>query len=1743
MTQRFTRWVSFLTALLWLLGATRLQAQSSTYGNEWIVPTQSYYKIKITKDGIYRLDHTYLSRAGIGAGTNLQRVQLWRRGREVALYGGGNQGQLDPTTYFEFYGQRNDGKLDRGMYKEPGDQPHQLYSLFTDTAAYFLTVSATTAGRRMTETTTAATGTVHANWLLNRLKLLTSEYNYGQTDGQQAYLSWADKGEAFLSPDVNGSTTITVDSLFRRAATGAQAWLETVLVGAQTGTHNTIISALPGGSGTPRILTTPPITYAPYQNRRVTLRLQPSDFGSNGQLGVRFERAGTANNDQFCVGYVRIVSPQAAHWPSGSRAVHFWNDSTLAGAAYYQLDSIPATVVGYDVTDPGNVRRTSGVALSGQRRAYGFATAVGSTRQLVLADAARSLTPMPAQRVGFRVFNPAQPNFIIVTSTALMQPAGSTPNPVRAYASYRATAGPGHPAYDTLVVTSELLYEQFHYGERSPLAVRQFAQYLLTAPRTDRYLLLLGRGIFITESNPALGLNSRYRQAPANERALFPDLVPASTRGASDIFFTADWQNSNYVPRMFTGRVPARTPAQVVAYLEKLRDHEATGTAAWRKNVLHLAGGHDANEHQLFSSYLQAYADTARKPLFGANVTTLINPVNGPGSANIVPQINAGVALMTYFGHGSDGTIDMQPPSIKHPGSGYAQGGKYPVFMAAGCAIGRTASAALGSLPEDWILAEGKGAIGWLAESDLDDAPNLDTYMKLVYRVMFREAAWHGKPIPAIQAEVLRRLHTIPRYSSIPASLTGQAMMTNFTWHGDPAVGLFSPALPDYQFTPGVAPISIEATSGGRVLASSPGFNLRLRLSNYGRIEPVRSIRITVDRTVVGPSGSTTLPVPPVVIPYFLRDTVLVVALTNPSAAAVFGNNTFTVRIDNPNVIPELLETNNSASLTYNFLNGGITILNPSPYAIVGRTNVRLVGQSNTPQLNPLAYEFQLDTIPSFGAPVARATLNALDVASWTPNLPLRPNGRDSLVYYWRVRFAPAGAPSGLDTSWVRSSFRFINGSPGGWSQSHYGQMVDNAKTQVAQQVPSGRWEFGNINVPLQLQTVGSNNVDVVRQATFLQSYGITVNGALVSAGGCGQAVIPPTVSPANIIAAVFDPVSIRQLGNVPGGPYQMCGEVGKPFYHFATTDNWGPTLQTDNINSAQRQAQLLTFLQNVPTGAYVALVSMNRVEFSSFLPALKAQLGAMGSQLINTAQDGDPLLLLLRKGFPGQTQESTYSPADPTPRYEQIITLHATLTGRNTAGTLTSTRIGPAQQWQTLYHTIKRPDGAAADRYTLRLVGYDASNARTVLNPSVTSPSLSLASVDARQYPYLALELELRDTVNLTPPQLKQWLVTYQGLPEGVVRRDHPSIPAGAYSAATLNAAATSTGMLNVPVYFENVAPTGFADLARAKAIVTETSSGRSETTTVQASRVAGFSQRPGADSTAVYNFRLNVTSVRGPATIRIVANEQELPEQVYYNNELNLSFTAPDFNVPPVLDVAFDGIHILNGDIVSPAPEVAVDVKYEDKRRPLTDPSKVQLLLTRPGSTTPEVVPMTNNLAIHLVNDAAAGRTRVYYLPDTQLDGKRVPLADGVYKLEVQAKDMGDNAAAAQRYGVTFEVVNKTSITHVFPYPNPITSTARFVFTLTGSTPPRNLKIQILTVSGKVVREILQSELGPLRIGNNVTSYAWDGTDEYGARLANGTYLYRVVLDDPEGQVEHRRTAADRAFHNGWGKLVLLR
>jgi hypothetical protein len=158
----------------------------------------------------------------------------------------------------------------------------------------------------------------------------------------------------------------------------------------------------------------------------------------------------------------------------------------------------------------------------------------------------------------------------------------------------------------------------------------------------------------------------------------------------------------------------------------------------------------------------------------------------------------------------------------------------------------------------------------------------------------------------------------------------------------------------------------------------------------------------------------------------------------------------------------------------------------------------------------------------------------------------------------------------------------------------------------------------------------------------------------------------------------------------------------------------------------------------------------------------------------------------------------------------------------------------------------------------------------------------------------------------------------------------------------------------------------------------------------------------------------------------------------------------------------------------------------------------------------------------------------SKIFYRPVFAVDGK--------YRIAVRASDKSHNNSGDRDNAVDFEVINKPTITEVLNYPNPFTTSTRFVFTLTGHEVPTAMRIQIMTITGRVVRDIPMSELGPLHVGRNITEFAWDGTDQFGDRLARGVYLYRVLAQLHGQDIEYRDGGAGSYFTKGFGKMYLL-
>ena len=116
------------------------------YGNEWIIPSQKYYKVKVSQTGLYRITTAQLAAAGVlssPAFSDPRKIQIFFNGQEqyIYVYDSAGNNLWDAPDYIEFFGQRNDGSLDSKMYTAPPVMPNPYYSLFTDSASYYITAN------------------------------------------------------------------------------------------------------------------------------------------------------------------------------------------------------------------------------------------------------------------------------------------------------------------------------------------------------------------------------------------------------------------------------------------------------------------------------------------------------------------------------------------------------------------------------------------------------------------------------------------------------------------------------------------------------------------------------------------------------------------------------------------------------------------------------------------------------------------------------------------------------------------------------------------------------------------------------------------------------------------------------------------------------------------------------------------------------------------------------------------------------------------------------------------------------------------------------------------------------------------------------------------------------------------------------------------------------------------------------------------------------------------------------------------------------------------------------------------------------------------------------------------------------------------------------------------------------------------------------------------------------------------
>lgn len=1174
------------------------------------------------------------------------------------------------------------------------------------------------------------------------------------------------------------------------------------------------------------------------------------------------------------------------------------------------------------------------------------------------------------------------------------------------------------------------------------------------------------------------GLGADFGGGPNN-------LVPCWGNPGSDIFTISEINGSGTLPVVPVGRVSSATPEELASYLSKVIEHESlTFDLQWRKKQLMLSGGRTVTELTSFRTYLNQYASIARAPYLGGQVTTLNKQSNSIIEfINIQDQLNAGIAHLTVFGHSSNSGADVDFGRPTDPG--LLNKGKYPLIMINGCRGGNIYDIG-GSLNEDWVLAREKGAIAFIGNSDEAFPTLLNEYVTRFFKSSYNDSTLFSKPIGLIQKEVIRS------YMASFSTTFDSILIDQFTLHGDPVLSIFPAKKADYA----VSNSSLFIQEANPT-ANSPVLTLGIPVTNWAKALP-DSVVIGVRRFL--PDGSSLLYNPIKARPILYRDT-LYFSLPKPIRPTA-GLNAFEVKVNFYDSIPEYSYANNTARLELFLREASVKALLPMNYGIVSSSSVQLLVQSSTPLTTPRGFQFEVDTTQNFNSPIKITVRSSgFDLVSATVNIPPINN----TVWFWRARFSEIINPA--DSTYSRASFTYIAGSPDGWSQSSFMQQVDNRLSTLSRDFRMRKLVIPDLRASLNITASGST----------IGASDVVFNGISIINGSGNDCAVPD-----RLITMMVNHKTLNTY------LYPYTGDINRPWLYscgrepVAFTFHWNVNLNRDlSASSGGRSTLISQIEESLEDKDYFLMMNSFNVSVNNWSPNMRSKLALVGvdTNAFKQLRPGDPFIILGRKGMPYGTANQVYPNFNsPTPGSQQTISLNTNLVGLPEGGEVISTVIGPASTWTRLLFDI--PVLEASDSVRVDVYGQDINGRDTLLFQDVSS-DFPLSAINARLFPYIYLKAYLFDAQNQTLPQLKSWKVLFTSVPEGVALvggRLNPNL-------GTVSEGAS----IGVKIGFRNISNLAFGDSLTVRTTVSNLSSGRQWVGTTKINPT----QTGQLDTIRITN--LPTTGFTGENRLDIFVNPRVLPELYYDNNLIQSSYKVQPDRSQPILDVAFDGVRIMDGDIVNPSPHVSIILKDDNRLRPKVDTTGLVLLLTPPGQ----------NASTQRISFADP---RVVVSPGTssnpfKLDFRPGKLEDGRYRLQIQGADASGNLSGNLAYAISFTVINESRLSHFYPYPNPFSSSTRFVFTLTGSVIPDQIKIQIMTISGKVVREITKNELGPIRIGNNLSSFAWDGTDEYGDKLANGVYFYRVQTHTESTTFDSFKTAGDDMFKNGFGKMYIMR
>lgn len=1651
--------------------------------NNWIDNSANYWKVRVAEQGIYKINYSDLQSVTDRdlATLNTSYFQLYRLGKQKPLFiHTGQNNSFDEGDFISFYGEKNDGTFDTGLYTKPGAAPNQTKSLYSDSATYFLTWNKGDPGKRyqVEKHTDFSSYQPKSCWMDTVTKVFEESYNSGDplaSNVQNLELSYYTNGEGWTSRNIvfwsDRNWKVPIPGHKPNGSCNPDPFVEIKLIGNSKADsaesfepyyhHKTEINVDGQSIGS--------YLYKDYESKIVRANL--SNFSGN-EVNFNFFNKGYLDNglsiDFSKIGYLKVAYPRGLE-ADKELAFSVRKSSDKTYLPFEQFDGEEGLVYApksQKILDvPVNNDKAPTLIPSESQ---------GQQLYLTSKNAIETVQPTEAGFTDQNKIEANEPEFIIITNKKLKSSA-------KAYSDFRSKAS----GYRTEIVYIDNLFNTYAYGQHHSLGIRYFLESLVENNAEPDYLLLIGKGIETRKLRDGNLLRS--------------DLVPTIGSPPTDNMFVSNLKEEGQPLTLAfpVGRIPASTNSGVLNYLNKvkaynkaLKSNDPEVNNGWFKQFLHISGGETRKESDRFKGYLERYESYANQSKLGPKIDLISKSTTVPVDKNqkdfVIDAVNEGRGLITYFGHGAAQILEVD---IGDPVDYTQNKGNYPIFLFSGCIIGNSYTENT-SMPEQFLVNQpNQGGVAWMAESAFSFETYLDRYTMNFYQTLLDSK--YGEPLGKVFTA------TADKFSRDPGSrdYINEMQILQKTFHGDPALKVYSPKNPDY--TTSSENLSFNPSQPNTSLDS---FNLRIGVKNIGKVEEADSLFLNVQHQLSDLTLKTYGP-KKVKAPAFADTFNFSIAVNDQDFK---GDNTFTVNIANRSGISEIDTSNNSASTNIFFPSSSLTALEPKKYAIVNQRKPALKVQSNNLFLNDAAYKFQIDTTPTFTSPVKKAspTIKSGTFGTWEPGI-LR---KDSTVYYWRAKKV-----SPEESDWIQSSFMYINNSSSGWAQGHFPQFKRNkAKKMTFFDSPNRKLSFdrkalGRYNI----QTTGAERGKNKPLEYFIRYE--------------GPKLFFPGAKPGIYILAIDQDEPSRLNYNSPYNKFtNKAPGDGTPkddttsgVFHF----NWvksNSQIDTSIVEDFVRHVK-----DSIPKG-YTVMAFTARKHLVHKMPSMfyKA-MESIGGDLVKQLPAKWPYIIIGEKGYqPGEATEKTADTTIPLDPENQLLKATKTLFTLQKSGEVTSKLIGPSRNWQDVFLETTSLESNSADSLAYDIIGIDRQRNQKPLKSGLAEGAHNLSGINANQYPYLKIRAHLSDNITQTPPQLKTWLIHYDYLPEGALT------PETAFNFH--NDTLQQGEKLSFKVAYTNISNFPMDSLKVATSIIGPNNQ-PIRTDTQKYSDLKPSDVLTVADS-------FSSDQLKGQNRLKVTVNPaKSQPERFLFNNVFQRDFYVSTDLTEPLLDVKFNGRYIKDNAVLNPRPSIEIKAKDDNNFYLMADTSRINVSLKYPNGQKKRLN-YKEHLAFTPAKNGNDNKAIVRYKPSNKLPA-------GQYQLKVEASDITGNASGTVSYMKRFRVVSESAVVNFRAAPNPFSARTRFLFTLEGEQVPDEMRIKIFSLRGELVREISHQELMPLNLGKNKTEFLWDGNSRSGKQVSSGIYFYRLEAYIDGKEVPYKVNDKGIEGNDQHGKLILTR